>query len=85
MSQACQSGARNDAPSTSGGSERGRLGATQAALVQENGDMRNALIQMEQEMKALMNETHTLKAHQGERRSVGRARRTEKGATSTKL
>jgi hypothetical protein len=61
------------------------LGATQAALVQENGDMRNALIQMEQEMKALMNETHTLKAHQGERRLCWTRSSDERGATSTKL
>lgn len=36
--------------------------AKQAALVQENSDMRHALVSMEAEMKALMNENDTLKA-----------------------
>ena len=35
--------------------------AKQAALVQENSDMRHALVSMEAEMKALMNENDTLK------------------------
>jgi regulator of replication initiation timing len=36
--------------------------AKQAALVQENSDMRHALVSMEAEMKALMNENDALKA-----------------------